>query len=110
MVITAEFGAVQNLPVRNEIYSRWKLTPRQQRLIFRQGGRTMIPRQLDDAALSQPLDVIVGMAIRTKRTKGGSVPERLIVPCNYRRDRDARQSKQGGQKGNVDNPIVVPGL
>jgi len=86
MVITAEFGAVQNLPVRNEIYSRWKLTPRQQWLIFRQGG---IPRQPDDAALSQPLDVIVGMAIRTKRAKGGSVPERLIVPCNYRRDRDA---------------------
>lgn len=58
----------------------------------------MIPRQPDDAALSQPLDIIVGMAIRTKRAKDGSVPERLIVPCNYRRDRDARQSKQAGRR------------
>jgi hypothetical protein len=39
--------------------------PRQQRLIFRQGGRRMVPRQLDDAALSQPLDVIVGMSVRS---------------------------------------------
>jgi len=86
-------GRSQTYRCENEIYRRSKFMPRQQRRILRQGGRTMIPRQLDDAALSQPLDIIVGMAIGTERAKGGGVPESLIGPCDYRRDRDAGRVK-----------------
>ena len=54
--------------------------------------------------------VIVGIAFATDRAQGGSMPERLVVPGKCRGDPDARHCKQGGQKGSVDNPIVVSGL
>ena len=70
------------LTIRNEIHSR----------------RRLITRQLDDAKLSQPPNVIVGIAIAIHRAPGGNSPECLVVPGNRRGDPDAPNVRSAGRR------------